>query len=73
MPKNMLKMAMSPLSVPKVIIFFHVNSYTVLYTYTYIDTYVVVYFLPVECSELGRKYPPSGKSAHVPTREGQVF
>ena len=32
-----------------------------------------VYFLPVERSELGGKYPPSGKSAHVPTREGQVF
>ena len=32
-----------------------------------------VYFLPVERSELDGKYPPSGKSAHVPTREGQVF
>ena len=32
-----------------------------------------VYFLPVERSELSGKYPPSGKSAHVPTREGQVF
>ena len=29
-----------------------------------------VYFLPVERSG---KYPPSGKSAHVPTCEGQVF
>ena len=32
-----------------------------------------VYFLPFERSELGRKCPPSGKSAHVTTREGQVF
>ena len=31
-----------------------------------------VYFLPVERSKLGGKYPPSGKSAHVPTREEQV-
>ena len=69
----MLKMAMSPLSLSKVIIFFHVNSYTVLYTYMYVDTYVVVFFLPVDCSELGGKYPPSIKSAHVPTHEGQVF
>ena len=32
-----------------------------------------VYFLLVERSELGGKYPPSRKSAHVPTCEGQVF